>query len=464
MVLGPLRRRRAPEPAPRLAVTPAVPEFTMPQRQLRVVHFSDTYLPRRDGIITWLQTLTGSLSELGHDSRVVIPRHPDQDEEDHLMRLRSLPLGIANFRLSSWPRLRHVEEVARWRPNVVHVHTPGPVGLLGVFAARRLGLPLVQTYHTDLHAYADAYKIPTRILSSAVRAASVRVGCPTPRLPGVLPGRSRRAERRRQAVDAAIEVFYGDSDALLVPTPAILNRCTLPVDDDRVYVVPAGVALPASPGDARREFRAEYGIGESERVVLFIGRVNREKGIDLLTEAFGRVAGRVPACRLLLVGAVYDRPWVRQLLDEAGIADRTVLTGELPRTEVARACAASDVFAFPSRTDTQGLVVQEASLAGLAPALVDAELHSSGPLAGAGLLAEPTPDGYADSLAALLTDDELRIRVASEARELANRNSPASFASRMSEVYDQAIRAGATANRLQRRRRFWRTGQRRLAG
>lgn len=413
---------------------------------LRIAHFTDTYVPRRDGVVTSLQTLTAAMSELGHASLLVVPRHPDQPTDEELLRLFSVPCGVAQFRLASWPRSRHVERVAHWLPHVVHVHTPGPVGLLGIFAARRLGLPLVQTYHTDLRAYADAYRLPSRVLSGVVRCYARRLGSPKPEI----PRGGSRVERRRAVVDAGTGLLLADADAVLVPTPAILTRCHLPVDDDRLYLAPAGVGLPHVPPDAGPDFRRRHGIAPNEPVVLFVGRVNREKGIDLLTEAFGRLRRVVADARLVLVGAVYEPRWVQRLLEQAGIADRTILTGQLPPDQVAAAYAASDVFAFPSLTDTQGLVVQEAALAGLPTVLADAALHASGPLAGTGVLAGTDPMRFAEALEDLLTDPAYRARVGAEARRRAERNSPAAYAQRMAAIYGQAVRRASSATRLAR--------------
>ncbi|WP_020579191.1 glycosyltransferase [Actinopolymorpha alba] len=418
---------------------------------LRVAHFSDTYVPRRDGVVTALQTLTAAMSELGHSSLLVVPRHPDQPTDEELLRLPSVPCGVAQFRLAAWPRSRHVERVAHWLPHVVHVHTPGPVGLLGIFAARRLGLPLVQTYHTDLRAYVDAYRLPSTVLAGVARCYARRLGSPKPELPRRVS--VSRIERRNAVVDAVNGLLLADADAVLVPTPAILQRCKLPVDDDRIYLAPAGVSLPSVSPSAGEEFRRRHRISADEPVVLFVGRVNREKGIDLLTEAFGRLRDVVPAARLVLVGAVYEPRWVQRLLEQAGIADRTILTGQLPPEQVAQAYAASDVFAFPSLTDTQGLVVQEAALAGLPSVLADAALHANGPLAGTGVLAGPDAMRYAEALEDLLTRPDYRKQVGEDARRRAEQNPPSEYAERMAAIYGRAVRRAGSATREARRGR-----------
>src|SRR4051794_10508595 len=140
---------------------------------VRIVHFSDTYLPRRDGVITSLRTLIAAQTAAGDDTLRIVPRHPDQLDEPGLVRLRAVPCGVANLRLSPWllrggAASEPLRRIADFAPHVIHVHTPGPLGLLGVVAAQRLGLPLVQTYHTDLHAYAEAYRVPARALRAGV--------------------------------------------------------------------------------------------------------------------------------------------------------------------------------------------------------------------------------------------------------------------------------------------------------
>lgn len=406
-----------------------------PPGSLRVAHFTDTWVPRRDGVVTALETLTTAMDQLGHDSLIVVPRHHGQQRSDGLLRLPSVPCGIAQFRLSAWPRHHHVEQVARWRPDVLHVHTPGFIGLLGVHAARALGLPLFLTYHTDLHAYVDAYRLPPHVLSGLLRCYARRLGVRPPRTDHSWSPKVYR----HTVVDAATRLLYGSADTVIVPTDAVLQRSRVAPTFSRLRVVPTGVALRQAPPGSRATFRRRHGIDDSDPVVLYVGRLNREKGIDLLTGGFGELLRRVPDARLLLVGSAHDGRWVAKLLDRAGIADRTVRTGQLPPAEVAQAYAASDVFAFPSRTDTQGLVVQEAALAGLPIVLADPCLHGTGPLAGVGMLTDDHPVAYGETLARLVRDPGLARSVGQAAKECAERNSPRAYARTMAGVYGESV-------------------------
>ena len=399
---------------------------------LRVVHFSDTYLPRRDGIVTSLRTLADALTTAGHDCLTVVPRHPDQGEQANLLRLGAVPCGFAELRVLPWPAVRHVRRIAAWRPDIVHVHSPGPAGLLGVLTARRLGVPVVHTYHTDLHAYADAYRVPASVLRAGLGLYARRLGEAKPALP------PQRAPRHA-ALDATNVLMLRDADAVVVPTPAVLSRACLPVPASRLFLVPAGVEKPAVPPGAAGAFRARYGIAATDRVVLFVGRVNREKGIDLLLPAFARAAAAHPDARLVLVGAIYERRWLRDLIDHSGLSDRVVLTGQLDAAQVAAAYAGAEVFAFPSRTDTQGLVLQEAALAGVPSVLADPGLHRTGTLGDAPVLAQPTPAAYGDAVAGLLADPVAARAAGENARLRALRHTPQRYGAAMLDVYRHVL-------------------------
>lgn len=418
---------------------------------MRVANFTDTYLPRRDGVITSIRTLAAALSEAGHATVTVVPRHPDQPRDESLLRLRSVPCGIADLRLSPWLLRAGAADgtlaaVAAHAPDVIHVHTPGPVGLLGVLAARQLGLPLVQTYHTDLHAYAEAYRFPVRALRVGVRLYARRLGLPRPPMRPDAPARTALGDRLA-ACDGANALLLGNADAVVVPTRAVLDRVRLPVAAERIFLVPTGVAARASTPAAVADFRASHGLRPDDQVVAFVGRINREKGVDLLIQAFVRVLAACPRARLVLVGAMYEPKWFANLLCQvpASVAARIILTGQQPPAVVTAAYASADVFAFPSRTDTQALVLQEAALAGLAPVLVDPVLHRHGPLGGAGVRTEPTPVAFAEAIIGLLRDPAAARALGAAAAAQAGRHTPARYAEAMLDVYAHAIatRSGA---------------------
>jgi glycosyltransferase involved in cell wall biosynthesis len=139
---------------------------------------------------------------------------------------------------------------------------------------------------------------------------------------------------------------------------------------------------------------------------------------------------------------MYEPRWFAGLLREVGsaVASRVVWAGEQGADVVAAAYAAAEVFVFPSRTDTQALVLQEAALAGLPAVLADPMLHRYGVLDGAGLCAEPDPASFAAAVGQLLSDPAAARRLGALAAAKASRHTPARYAAAMLGVYHHAGR------------------------
>ncbi len=329
--------------------------------------------------------------------------------------------------LAAWLRAARVE--------VVQVATPGPMGLAGLVAARALGLPVLAQFHTDVPAYAHALS-----------------GSPT----------------FGAAAAGLVGWFYRQADLCLAPSAAVERRLAdLGVPAPRVGRVPRGVDLALfHPG--RRDRAALARLGDLPGpVVLYLGRLSREKGLPRLLAAWARVHAARPDARLLLVG---DGPLAGELGATPGHARRgdpgppagVVRAGELHGPALAAAVASADLLAFPSETETFGNAVAEALAAGL-PAVVAAggaarELVAHGV---DGLVVEvegaQDPDGVAfgAAISALLDDPARRRRMGEAAHARARRLDQAAAARATFEVYRRfladraagAAEAGATLRR-----------------
>ncbi len=267
-----------------------------------------------------------------------------------------------------------VETLAEGRYDLVHLCTPGPSGIAAALVARIMGLPVIGSYHTELAAYA-----------------------------GVRTGDSRLAA----AIGGALGVFYGHCRAVLSPgSAADASLAGLGVDADRILRWDRGVEL-ASFDPGRRV--ADAFVGEVN--VLYAGRLTREKGADLLADAFLAARERDPRLHLVLAGGGPEQEMLRA---ELGV-DATFL-GWLEEEELARAYASADVFLFASRTDTFGQVILEAQASGLAIVAVGeggpAGLIEDGRT---GLLCPPERDALASAVVGLAADPARRRQLAAAA-------------------------------------------------
>ena len=269
-----------------------------------------------------------------------------------------------------------VEALAEGRYDLLHLCSPGPAGVAAALIARTMELPLVGSYHTELGAYAG------------LRSGDMRL---------------------RAGIDAGLAAFYGLCSVVLSPSdPADESLRALGVPSARIARWDRGVDT-ARFDPALREPPARPG----ELTVLYAGRLAKEKGVDLLADAFLRAHARDPRLRLALAGGGPEDQRLRERL--GGRAD---FHGWLEGDALPRAYASADLFLFASSTDTFGQVILEAQASGL-PVVAVAE---GGPRTliedgRNGLLRPADPDALAEALCELAAAPAMRGRLAAAALE-----------------------------------------------
>ncbi|MGO9320028.1 MAG: glycosyltransferase, partial [Solirubrobacteraceae bacterium] len=207
--------------------------------------------------------------------------------------------------------------------DAIHVCSPGPAGVAGALVARALGLPLVGSYHTELTAYA-----------------------------GLRSGEQGVAD----AMALGVSTFYRTCDLVLSPSPASdAALAAIGIAAEKVARWDRGV----DGGRFDPALRGQMAMPDAVNV-LYSGRISREKGADLLAEAFLEARRRNPRLHLVLAGGGPEQERLRERVGEAA-----TFLGWLAGTELARAYASADIFLFPSRTDTFGQVILEAQASGL---------------------------------------------------------------------------------------------------
>ena len=333
---------------------------------LRVVLFTECYRPIQNGVVASVDALAEGLRERGHDVLCITPTMPGYREaETSVVRLPSLPLPTPTAYRLTLPLLsaRHFAHGAQ-RPSIVHAHSPFVTGWMAVRTARRYGVPLVFTYHTQLEAY--AHYVPFE------------------------------AQLTRRAAALLTRSYANAADAVIVPTHTMERRLRSIGVNSRITVVPSGfdVAFFAR-GRRRDDLRARFGAGPDERLILCVGRLGREKNLELALHAFATLAA--PRTKLAIVGDGPHRLRLEAAAVAAGIAARTHFAGELPREALPDAYASADAFLFTSRSETQGLVLAEALATGLPVVALDTP-QTREVLAGEGTVAAGDPHALAAAL------------------------------------------------------------------
>ena len=233
-----------------------------------------------------------------------------------------------------------------------------------------------------------------------------------------------------------------DPQGVVVPTRATGEILRSYGVRTRLEAIPTGVDLDLMRSTPRQPVRSRFTIPAGVPVIAFSGRIAREKSVDVLIQALQVVSERFPEARLLLIGGGPWQEHCQRLAASLGVAERTVFTGYLPRTEVFDCLAEADVFAFPSLTDTQGVVVLEAMALGCPPvaarsgAVEDVIEHEKN-----GLIVEPSPAGLAGGITRVLESEELRRALAGKARSRAEEFSSGRMAARLSQLYETLLKA-----------------------
>jgi len=307
-----------------------------PARRIRVAVVTETYPPEINGVARTVGPMVDWLLARGHAVELVRPRQRREPvRAPHPALRETLTLGavIPKWQVQvgfSLPwRL-----AARWRsmrPDLVHVVTEGPLGWAAVSAATALDIPLSSDFHTNFHAYTEHYGFAW--------------------LQGAVAGYLRRLHNR--------------TSCTLVPTEQLRSELAH-LGIERLRIAGRGVdAALFNPSRRSAELRRRWGCLNDERVVISVGRLAPEKGLDLFATAARSMHAVDTSIRVVVVGDGPRRAWLEQR--NPGFHFAGMRVGE----DLAAHYASADVFLFPSVTETFGNVVLEAMASGLAVVAYD---------------------------------------------------------------------------------------------
>lgn len=299
---------------------------------MKIALVTETFPPEVNGVAMTLQRLAEGVARLGDDITVIRPRQAADrasPADAHAYRevlVPGLPLPRYAGLMIGWPVMGRLMRLwAGERPDVVHVATEGPLGWAALGATARLGIPTSSSFHTNFHQYGEHYgygaflHVAFAYLRSFHNETAVTM----------VPTRQMRDELRAEGFWEAAVVSRGVDTALFSPQ----RRST--------------------------ELRRRWGAGDEDPVFLYVGRVAREKNIELAVSSFLAARERHPAARLVIVGDGPERPRLQAMYPEFHFAG--MQRGE----SLAAHYASGDIFLFPSVTETFGNVVTEALGSGL---------------------------------------------------------------------------------------------------
>lgn len=377
--------------------------------------FTNNYRPLPTGLATSIDAFADFFRGRGHRVVVFAPRYrgPASPEAD-VVRVPAVGAPTATPYALPLPGAggvgRRADEAGL---DLVHVQHPFLLGVAGARVARRRGLPLVFTYHTRYECYGHYAPGPASLAGALARWRSL--------------------------------AFANRADLVVAPAPSLAALLRGRGVRRPVAVVPTGVPVPPESRWSRARARRRLGLGNEGPVLLYLGRLAREKNPLLVLEAFGRIRRRFPDACLLLVGFGGERRRLESRAAALGIGRQVLFTGAVPHRTTALYHRAADLFLFPSVTETQGLVVLEALACGTpvvavrSPAAVDA-LGEEG-----GRLVEPGADAMAEAAVDLLADPPARADLEERGRARAREFSPERSGEMLLALYRRLVEGGTGA-------------------
>ncbi len=310
-------------------------------RRLNIAFYTDVYLPGMDGVVTSILNFKEELERRGHNVYIFASSDPKNIKaySEHNVflypgvKFKPYPqYNVALFPYNSIFRLSDLDI------DIIHAQTPMVMGFAGLMASRLLRKPLISTFHTLVtnKPIIDAYYPKNRHL-------------------------------RRIATDSMMtymKIFYCSCDRVIAPSETVRHILS-GYGISKLSVVPNGIDTKSlNPRTRGSAVLRQYGIGEKDRVVLYVGRLSREKKLEILLRAAKLLMKRNRNIKLAIVGTGPAEHYYRSMARKLGILHSTVFLGFVSKESLPSVYAASDVFCLPSTFETQGIVLLEAMASG----------------------------------------------------------------------------------------------------
>lgn len=301
--------------------------------------FTDAYYPQVSGVVTSTMILKSELIRLGHSVTIITVTHPDVEEMEGIIRLPSIPFFLLpSQRVGVIYSRKIMNKIKELDLDIIHTQTEFSIGIFGRIVAKKLDIPVVHTYHTMYEDYVHYVSRGIMIKPASELAKKIS------------------------------KLYCRDCSAIIVPTIKVKDALWQYGLRRHIDVIPTGVDIePFKRSNYNKQLindeKKSLGINKTQPVVLFIGRLAKEKSLDVIISSMKELTKKIPSCKLLIVGDGPERENLQELSKELGIETSVVFAGERPYADIGKYYQLGDVFVGASLTETQGLTFAEAMAA-----------------------------------------------------------------------------------------------------
>mgnify|MGYP002623548227 FL=1 len=400
---------------------------------MKIAMFTDAYFPRINGVAVSVRSYAGELTKLGHEVAVVCLEYSEEQQRtssfDEKSNDRMSPFKIIRIpssktlfskedrmiRIDKWLLIKKTMD--RFRPDVIHINSEWTVGYFGAMYARHRHVPFVFTFHTMWEDYLANYV-------------------------NFLPDFTLRKIGR-----SVVKFYLKRANVIIAPTERIASVVRDYGIDKSVDILPTGIPDEQFQYSFARSFQISSRLNKTfpqlkgKKILLFVGRIVKEKNLPFLFDVLSRVRERFPKTALLFVGG---GPYLEELEEEAesrGLSDSVAFAGYIGSDDLVYFYRMASVFVFPSKTETQGLVTVEAMLSGL-PVVAIGEMGTVDVMDGdhGGFMVADDLDEFSGRVVELMSNQNLRKQKSKEALSWGAKWKISNLTPTLVKCYEKAVK------------------------
>lgn len=347
---------------------------------MNIGFFSDTYTPQRNGVAIAITLYRKVMEQLGHKVYIFVPKFESSYKrtEKGVFECPSFGYSLEKGQRIGIPIVPLLPTIRSLNLDVIHVHSPFSMSFYGKVVAKSLKIPAICTHHTLFEYY--LHYVPSMIRPSV--------------------------EQTRKLMTYWAYLF----DKVIAPTEKIrelLEEWGIPAH--KLAAISTGIDTLSFQNPISWNIREVFKIPEEEKILLFVGRIGKEKNIDFLIKAFHKLLQNRRDVNFVIIGEGEEKEPLEKLAQNLGIADKVHFAGGRDRKDVIDAYNSADIFWFASFSETQGLVILESLTAGT-PVVALGRLGVYELLknteSGGIMLDELNEDSFIDSVQLLLNNKE----------------------------------------------------------
>ena len=388
---------------------------------MRIGLFTDAYYPYISGVVTSVMIHKKTLEAMGHEVYVVTISADDTkysyDEKEKVLKVPGIESGIyKDIKVTTIYPIYTINKIKKWKLDVIHSHTEWSIGTFARIIGKQFGIPIVHTYHT---LYQDYMYLVTK---------------------GYF---NKPAEK----VLEYFTLFYCDKTVaeLIVPTKKTYDIFKKKYKIERnIHIIPTGTNISKFKKSKINqkevnEIKKSVGISNKDIVLLVVSRISKEKSIDFLVDCHKELLKNNKNIKLVIIG---DGPMLEELQEKASKIGNILFIGKVPWDQIQLYYQLGDIFVTASKTETQGLTVNEALASSLPVVCVEDDSFKLSVIDGFNGYFFKTKKDYVNKINLLADDKTLRTTLSKQAEDYSINFSTKHFGESIIKVYDSAIKKG----------------------